>query len=247
MATTSNDKANRRIITETPVQVLPVIPNSSAWGFKASITNWMWASISTPSNSTLLRIMSRSTLAANALSFSFFFYALGLQGGDALGPHQAARDNEPRQFIAGQQCLVHRGLRRQIPRRLMEGNGVGDLLFALLPQPIHNPFRMLLGPLVVIGVVEQARDAPNFGIAAEFGCRRPHHDFDGASVGEQRWIRCPGLKLLNGLVTGEGHGGSSRWPSKTVIIMEVSRLYPEQEAWEISPIKATCSSSRPPI
>ena len=39
MATTSNDMAIRWNILGTPVQVLPVIPNSSAWGFKASITN----------------------------------------------------------------------------------------------------------------------------------------------------------------------------------------------------------------
>ncbi len=60
--------------------------------------------------------------------------------------------------------------------------------------------------MVLIGVMKQARYAPNLGIAAVLGCRRPHYDFHGAGAGQQGGIGGPGLKLSKGLVTGHGHG-----------------------------------------
>jgi len=53
----------------------------------------------------------------------------------------------------------------------MEGNGVGDLFLALLPQPVHDPLGVVFGPLVVVGIVQQASDAPDLGIAAVPGGR----------------------------------------------------------------------------
>ena len=48
----------------------------------------------------------------------------------------------------------------------MEGDRVGDLLFALLPEPIDDPLRMLLRPLLVVGVVQQSGDGPGLGDSA---------------------------------------------------------------------------------
>ena len=63
----------------------------------------------------------------------------------------------------------------------MEGYGIGDLFLALLPQPSDNPLGMVLRPLVIVGVVEQAGNGPDFQVAAIFCGRRPHHDFDGST------------------------------------------------------------------
>ena len=56
---------------------------------------------------------------------------------------------------------------------------------------------MFLGPLLIVGVVQQARVGPKFGIgrgAAVLGSRRPHHDFHGPGVLEQGIRFGPGVE-----------------------------------------------------
>src|SRR5690348_16288410 len=74
-------------------------------------------------------------LGSERLVLELLLYALYFKSSDALGPNKAAGDDKARQFVAGQQCLVHRRLRWQIPGGLMEGHGIGDFLFAPLSQP----------------------------------------------------------------------------------------------------------------
>jgi len=68
----------------------------------------------------------------------------------------------------------------------MERHSVGDLFLPLFSQRLYDPFWMICGPLVIIGVVEQASDASYLGIAAVFRRCCPHDDFYGAGVREQR-------------------------------------------------------------
>ena len=93
----------------------------------------------------------------------------------------------------------------------MERHGIRDLFLPVLPQPIYDPFGMVVGPLVVVGVVEQASDTPDLGIAAVLGGRRPHHDLQGSGVAQERGIRRPGLELLQGLVVVAVHGFLGNW------------------------------------
>ena len=182
-------------------------PNSSAWGFRASITNRMCSSKSTPSSSTLLLMISRSTLAANALSLSFFLTLFGSSVAIPSGRTRQQAMTKPGQFVAGQQALVHHGLRRQAPLGLMERDGVGHLFLALLPQPIHDPLGMLFGPLVVVGVVQQAGDGPDLRIGSPpyFDGRRPHHDLDGSGVLQQGIGLGPGVESEFCLVVRHGY------------------------------------------
>ena len=80
----------------------------------------------------------------------------------------------------------------------MEGDGVGHFLLALFAQPVDNPPRMFIGPLFVVGVVQESGDGPNVGVgvvAAVFGSRRPHHDFDRPGMFQQRLRLGPGVQL----------------------------------------------------
>ena len=63
-----------------PRHALPPIPSSSACGFKASMTNWMCSSKSTPSSSTLLRDDLAVHLGGKCLVFHLLLDALRLPG-----------------------------------------------------------------------------------------------------------------------------------------------------------------------
>ncbi len=50
----------------------------------------------------------------------------------------------------------------------MKRDGVSDLLFALLAEPIDDPPRVLVGPLLVVGVVQQAGDGPGLRVGPPY-------------------------------------------------------------------------------
>ena len=57
---------------------------------------------------------------------------------------------------------------------------MGDFLLALAPEPGHDAGGMLLGPLVVVRVMQEAGDPPNVRVGltlAVFHSRGPHGDF----------------------------------------------------------------------
>jgi hypothetical protein len=85
---------------------------------------------------------------------------------------------------------------------------VGDLLLAALAQPGDDLLRMLLGPGLVVGVVEHAGDPEPFlvrGTARVPRRRGAHHELDGARVLAQRVRLRPFAELRPGLVAGDRH------------------------------------------
>ncbi len=134
--------------------------------------------------------------------------ALRREGGDAVGADEAAGHDKPAQFVASHQGPIQRGFRFETPAGLVDGDGVGHLVFALLFEPIDRLPRVVFGPALVVGVVHEAGQPPQFHVFLSSPVdegRRPHGALNSSGVFEQRRVVGPGVQLLQGGVAGEGH------------------------------------------
>ena len=90
----------------------------------------------------------------------------------------------------------------------------GDVFLTLLPQPIDGTLGMLVGPLFVIGVVQQTGNGPLFGVGANTAIlarRRPHDDLYGSGMLEQGVGLGPVVELGLCLFVGESHDSFDLW------------------------------------
>jgi len=147
-------------------------------------------------------------LGGKALGLELLLSALGGQGGDAFGAHQAAGAHKAGQLVAGQEGLVHGAGGADAPLGVVARDGVGQLALPALFEPGHDALGVRLGPLVVVGVVQHAGQAPGFdgGLAraiAQGG--GAHHHLDRARVGAQGGRGGPGFEQGPAFFAGEGH------------------------------------------
>ena len=132
-----------------------------------------------------------------------------LQGGDPAGPHQAAGHDEAGDLVAGQERPVEGGLVGHVPAGVVGGDGVRDGLLTALAQPGDDAVRVIVRPLLVIGVVQHAGDAPGvlLGGAGAVAVRgRAHDQLDRPGVAPERVSLGPGAEVGPGGVAIEGHG-----------------------------------------
>ena len=116
-------------------------------------------------------------LGGEALVLELLLDARRGERADPVRADEAAGHDEAGQLVAGQQRLVERRQLGDIRRIVMGDDGLGDLGLALLAEPGDDPPRVLLGPAVVVGVVQQAGDGPPrlVGRAGAVAMRRPSH------------------------------------------------------------------------
>src|SRR5579864_5763113 len=85
---------------------------------------------------------------------------------------------------------------------------MSDHRLAALAEPRDDAIRMLLGPLLVVGIVEQAGDRPGGFVAraCTVAMRRPPHDgLDRACVISQRSTERPFVELPLGVFVRYTH------------------------------------------
>src|SRR5262245_4286591 len=90
----------------------------------------------------------------------------------------------------------------------MGDDGLGDLGLAPLAEPGDDQPRVLLGPSVIVGVVQEPGDRPSrlVGRAGAVSMRRPsHRRFDPARMVSQRRAVRPLVELRHRIFVGDRH------------------------------------------
>ena len=147
-------------------------------------------------------------LGGEALVLELLLDARRSERVNAVGPNHAAGHHKACQLVAGQECLVERrqtGNRRRVEVGL---DGLGDLRLALLAEPGDDQPRMLVGPAVVIGIVQQPRHRPPrlVGLAGTVTMSRPPHGrLDRPGMIPQRGAISPLVQLLYRLLVSDCH------------------------------------------
>ena len=90
----------------------------------------------------------------------------------------------------------------------MGQDGLGDLGLPLLAEPGDDQPRMLVGPAVVVGVVQQPGDRPPrlVGLTGAVAMsRQPHGCLDGPGMVPQRGAVRPLVQFVHRLLVGDRH------------------------------------------
>ena len=119
---------------------------------------------------------------------------------DALGPDETAGDEEAREFVCSQKGLGEERVTGDPPDRVVGRDGVGDLVLPQLLEPGHDAGRMLLGPSLVVGIVQQSGDAPLLLVLPVLASQGTHRDLDAPCVAQEALGRGHLMQQGNGLV-----------------------------------------------
>ena len=87
------------------------------------------------------------------LVFEFLSHALRFQGGDAFGAHETASNDESGELVASEKSFVESALVGNVLFRIVRRDGVSELFLAALAEPGDDSVRVILGPLLVVGIV----------------------------------------------------------------------------------------------
>jgi hypothetical protein len=177
----------------------------------------MNSSSGTPIDGSTSVISSRLTPGANAFSFSFLRNGRHLHPARALRPYQRRRHQQP-----GHRIGVHDRPRHQVgPVRLLRvgEHAIDDpFVHTSLSQPAGGDVRVVrrvVAGVILVEVVEEAGEPPQFLVLAEPPGERPHHALHRDQV--------PDRRLLQALLAGERVGGRAVHHAPTAVGADTPR------------------------
>ena len=141
--------------------------------------------------------------SGEGLVLQLLLHALRLQAVRAGGTHQRTGHDEARDLVGGQEGLVQQVVVGHVPARVVGADGVGQVLVAALPQPGHDAPGVLLGPAVVVSVMQKAGQAEAFDVLPQAGSKISHHEFHRMGMRAEFFRWGPVAKQQPGFIAGE--------------------------------------------